>query len=67
MAPAGAGTANMPLSALGLGGNSGGADTGAKAINTSLKAGAAIGFGAVQTTAVTEDVIAMRRKLASQG
>ncbi len=64
--PAGALNATMPTTFT-PGTGSTGESSAAKAISSQLKAAVNLGFGAVQTQLVTEDAMAMRRKLASQG
>jgi hypothetical protein len=65
--PPGALTANtQPLATLNDMGGSGTVDGTAKTIASSLKAGAAIEFGQVQTTLISEDPAQLRRKVASR-
>mmetsp|Transcript_6382 Transcript_6382/g.10909 ORF Transcript_6382/g.10909 Transcript_6382/m.10909 type:complete len:210 (-) Transcript_6382:790-1419(-) len=64
--PAGAQESSMPLGGSGLA-PTGTGDGGAKTISTTLKAGAPISFGLVQTAVVSEDPLSLRRKLAAQG
>jgi hypothetical protein len=57
-------TSALGLAALGGAGGAAGGSTGDRAIAAALKASAAIQFGTVQTTAVAESALEVRRRLA---